>query len=77
MPDYLLATCRVGSETWQTVLNTDRKVLRLLPANSSRDATRWTCADWCNSRFLGCPSLLAGGHQSARDSCIAHWDRSF
>lgn len=42
MPDHLLPTCRVGSETWQTVLNTDPMVLRLLPANSSRDATRWT-----------------------------------
>lgn len=77
MPDYLLPTCRVGSETWQTVLNTDLLVLRLLPANSSRDATRWTCADWCNSCFLGCQSLLAGRHQSARDSSLAHWVRSF
>lgn len=45
MPDHLLPTCsRRVSETWQTVLNTDLMVLRLLPANSSRDATRWTCA---------------------------------
>lgn len=72
-----LLTCRVGSETWQTVfLVTDVMVLRLLPASSSKDASWWTCADWCNSCFLGCQSLVGGG-QNARESFLAHWDRSF
>lgn len=45
-------------------------VLRLLPASSSKDASWWTCADWCNSCFLGCQSLLVGGGQSARAASL-------